>query len=267
MHSWARDGRRYLRFDRLAALDGLVHAFSTRPMDVSLRQDEHAALRAQSRRRFARDLGLDPRRVAACGQVHGGRIAVLEREPAEPLLPGCDAAVTNLPGLGLMVFSADCPLVLLYAARTRVLAVVHASWRCTVAGLTRRTVEQMCGRFGVDPEGLYAGVGPSAGPECYEVGPEVYDRAAGLPDREACFVRREGRLCFDLWEANVQWLVSAGVRRERIELAGLCTMCERELLYSYRREGPGCGHFGLLAAIRPDRPDAGRASEVRKNGI
>lgn len=246
-------GRRYLRFDRLAACGGLVHAFCTRPMDVSLRCDARAPQRAGHRQQFARDLGLDPQRITACGQVHRTRIAVVDHEPAGQILAGCDAAITNLTGRGLMAFSADCPLVLLFAPQTRVLAVIHASWRCTVAGLTRQTVEVLCGRFEVAPAELHAGVGPSAGPECYEVGPEVYEQAAALPDRVACFARRAGRLYFDLWEANVQWLVSAGVPPGQIELAGLCTICEPELFYSYRREGPGCGHFGLLAAIREPR--------------
>ncbi len=249
MHTWTRDGRRYLRFDRLAERDGLIHAFCTRPMDVSLRHDAQAPQRAARRRQFARDLGLDPQRITACGQVHRTRIAVVDHEPAEQILAGCDAAITDRPGRGLMVFSADCPLVLLYAPHRRVLAVIHASWRCTVAGLTRQTVELLCGRFGVDPAELHAGIGPSAGPECYQVGPEVYEQAAALPDRGACFAGRAGRLYFDLWEANVQWLVSAGVPRPQIELAGLCTLCEPDLFYSYRREGSGCGHFGLLAAL------------------
>ena len=251
MQCFSRDGRRYLRFARLARLSGLVHAFCTRPMDVSLRRGAGGEPQAHNRAQFARDLGLDPERVTACGQVHRTRIGVIEREPAEPLLAGCDAAMTNLPGRGLLAFSADCPLVLLFAPQSRALAVVHASWRCTVAGLTRQVVERLCERFGVRAGELYAGIGPCAGPECYEVGPEVYEQAANLPDRDACFDRRDRRLYFDLPRANVQWLVSAGVPAGQIETAGLCTICERELLYSYRREGPGCGHFGLLAAMVP----------------
>jgi copper oxidase (laccase) domain-containing protein len=96
---------------------------------------------------------------------------------------------------------------------------------------------------------LLAGVGPSAGPTRYEVGEEVYEAAAGLPERERFFPRRDGRLYFDLWEANRSQLVFAGVSPENIEVAGICTISRTDLFYSYRREGPGCGHFCLLAGV------------------
>ena len=111
----------------------------------------------------------------------------------------------------------------------------------------------MVGRFACDARTLYAGVGPSAGPEKYEVGPDVYDAAAGLPDRERCFPRRDGRMFFDLWQANRGQLERAGVPTGNIEVAGVCTMSDPGLFYSYRLEGTGCGHFGLMAAVREGR--------------
>ena len=96
-------------------------------------------------------------------------------------------------------------------------------------------------------------MGPGAGPCCYEVQDDVYEAAAVLSARERCFQRRDGRLYFDLWEANRTQLVDTGVAAEQIEAAGLCTLCHNDVFYSYRREGAGCGHFALLAALR-DRP-------------
>jgi YfiH family protein len=241
--------RRYAQFPRLSAEPGLRHAFSTRPQDVSVRNDGGQALRQGRREQMARDLGFDPRRLCYCMQLHETRVAVIGGPRAGGPLEGCDALITNQRDTPLMTFSADCPLILVYDPAARVVGVAHASWRCTVARLTARLVRQMSEHFGCRAERLLAGIGPSAGPDEYEVREDVYQAAAGLPQRERLFRHRDGRMYFDLWEANRALLIASGTRAENIEVAGICTMSRTDLFYSYRREGPGCGHFGLLAGL------------------
>jgi len=242
-------GRRYAQFERLRQESGLVHGFSTRPLDVSVRDGERAAACAARRRQMALDLGLEPGAVRCCLQVHAGRIAVVNDVAGAAELAGCDGVVTVLRGVGVMGFSADCPLVLVYDRARGALGLAHASWRCTVRAITRRLVETMREAVGCEPGDLLAGIGPSAGPQRYEVQRDVYDAAAELPERERLFHERDGRLYFDLWEANRRQLVGAGIPAENIEVAGICTMTRTDLFYSYRVEGPGCGHFGLLAGL------------------
>lgn len=241
--------RRYAFFPQLLAQPGLRHAFATRPLDVSARDDAQKAERRQRRESMAVDLGLDPRRLCHCVQVHQARLAVIDAaRPAGPL-EGCDGVVTNRVGQPLMTFSADCPLVLLYDAGAPALGLVHASWRCTVAGLVQQAVETMCREFGCHPGRMLAGIGPSAGPESYEVRADVFEAAKALQSRDRFFPRRAGRMYFDLWEANRAQLEAAGIVAPNIELAAVCTMTHTDVFYSYRREGPGCGHFGLLAGL------------------
>lgn len=246
-----RGGRRYAQFERLSAEPGLVHAFSTRPMDVSARTDARSGERDARRRTMADDLGLAAGRLCYCVQVHETAQAVIDAPTAARRIEGVDGILTDRPDTPLMTFSADCPLVLVYDPRRRVVGLVHSSWRCTVAFSTRRLVETMRTRFGCDAADLLAGVGPSAGPERYEVKEDVYAAAAELPDRDALFRRfADGRMYFDLWESNRRQLVEAGLREQNIEVAGICTMTDTARFYSFRREGPGCGHFGLMAGLR-----------------
>jgi YfiH family protein len=248
-------GRRYARFERLARQTRLVHAFSTRPHDVAPRSDARQTERAAARRQMATDLGLSPERLCICEQVHDCHVQIVrdsrggEQLAATGRLAATDAAVTPASGTPLMSFSADCPLILLYDPQRQALGVVHASWRCTVARLAARTVETMTYEFGCDPANLLAGIGPGAGPCCYEVQADVLAAARELPHRERLFERRRGRMYFDLWQANARLLCEAGLRPERIETAGICTMCRVDTFYSFRREGAGCGHFGLMAAL------------------
>lgn len=256
MHTLTIGDRRYLQFEGLRAAPGLIHAYSTRGLDVSLRTDEHADRRAANRATMARDFALDPAALCCCEQVHETRIARVTATGPRGRLEGCDAVLTDVAGVPVMSFSADCPLILLYDPRRRVLGLVHASWRCTVGRLTERAVRALAAEYGARPADLRAGIGPGAGPCCYEVQQDVYDAARDLPERDTAFQRRDGRLYFDLGRANRAQLAAAGVPPEHVEFAGLCTLCRNDLLYSFRREKAGCGHFGLLAALRPDDPAA-----------
>lgn len=240
--------RRYARFPRLSRLPGVSHAFSTRPHDVSARRDDLAPIRAARRATMAGDLGFVSARLAHCVQVHQPGVAVIH-EGSTGAFEATDGLCTNVRGTPLMVFSADCPLVVVVDPQSAALGVAHSSWRCTVAGIVPVLVERLRAEFGADPRRMHAGIGPSAGPQQYEVGSDVYDAAKTLPQRERHFVRQDGRMYFDLWSANRAQLLESSVPEENIEIAGICTMTATDVFYSFRREGAGCGHFGLMAGL------------------
>jgi YfiH family protein len=148
-----------------------------------------------------------------------------------------------------MVLSADCALVLVYDPARRVMGLAHAGWKGTIASITGRLVSTMIEHAGCRPADLWAGISPAAGPQKYEVGPEVRQQAAkAMPNADRYFPAIAGGIAFDLWACNRDQLLDAGVPAEQIELAGICTIGD-ERFFSYRRDGPGTGRFGLLAAI------------------
>lgn len=207
---------------------------------------------------MAVDLGFEADRLTWCHQVHRTAFGQVGGDDAGGPREAVDAILTNVVGAPLMTFSADCPLVLVFDPRRRAVGMAHASWRCTTALIVAQLVAQMIGRFDSSPRDLWAGVGPSAGPCCYEVRDDVRDAAREIPgvrrpiadfDEAALFPRRDGRMFFDLWRANAAQLVACGVPAGQVELAGVCTLCRNDLFYSFRREGAGCGHFGLIAGL------------------
>jgi YfiH family protein len=146
-----------------------------------------------------------------------------------------------------MAFSADCPLILLADASGPAVALAHTSWRSTVRRIVPRLINRMAAEFGTQPGDLVAGIAPSAGPCCYEVGADVAEAVRqefgdGFADRSLRPTRRGKWMC-DLWRANVEQLSAAGVATDRISVAGVCTICGRKNLPSYRREGDAAGRF------------------------
>jgi copper oxidase (laccase) domain-containing protein len=116
-------------------------------------------------------------------------------------------------------------------------AVVHAGWRGTVSLIVKRTVEAMKAGYQCRPRTILAGIGPSIGPCCYEVGDEVVDAwmNSGIPDARRAVVSRDGSKHLDLWTANRYALMEAGVQRANIEDSAICTRCDPHALFFSRR--------------------------------
>lgn len=185
--------------------------------------------------------------VAYLTQVHGG--LALETENGG-LVGQADALFTRCSGLGLVAKSADCPIVLLADPENRLVGFAHASWRSTVAGIVPLLIQRM-NAAGANPSAMIACIAPSIGPDCYEVGSEVYDAAIESigPHAATFFIPSTGRDHFDLWQANMDALTRAGVLSENIFVAQLCTACHCDLFPSYRAEGPEAGRFAVAIAM------------------
>ncbi len=147
----------------------------------------------------------------------------------------------------LAVRTADCVPILLATRDGEIVSAVHAGWRGTASRIVARTVETLTGQ-GRAAEELIAAIGPSIGPCCYPVAPDVADRvarASGL-DLEASGL--------DLKAANRAQLLAAGVPSAAVHVAPWCTACEAERFFSYRREGAAAGRQLNLIGPPAARP-------------
>ena len=177
-------------------------------------------------------------------QVHGSRVAVVDRPGmTREELEGYDAFVTNLPGVAIGVRTADCVPVLLYDPVERVVAAVHAGWKGTVLHISKGALEAMGQEFGSRPENLLAVIGPSIGPDSFQVGEEVAEKfkEAGFPMDEIWSFMSGGHH-IDLWKANRWLLEHLGIPPESIEVVGIDTFTTPSL-FSARREGVACGRI------------------------
>jgi len=231
-----------LRIPALEAEPGLLHGFSTLAMGSMRLPAPGGDPLTPARLAFAAALGLDGDRLTVAGAVHGAEVARVDR-PAGAVR-GHDAVVTDRPGLPLLATFADCYPVLLHDPVRRSLALVHAGWRGTAAGIAARAVEALRREYGSRPGDLVAGIGPGICGRCYEVGEEVADRF------DPAFVRPSpaGRALLDLAAANRAQLKAAGVPVERVHVHGICTR-ESRVLPSHRRSPDGT-RFACIASMR-----------------
>ena len=152
-----------------------------------------------------------------------------------------DGLVTDKPQVCLVTFYADCvPLFFLDPVK-KAIGLAHAGWRGTVLEIGRKMVLRMNREFGSRPEDILAGIGPSIGPCCFEVGPEVKAQFVNaFPAWQAEIIRPAQdpeKSYIDLWRTNELILRRAGIREEHITVTDLCTKCHSEYFHSHRRMG------------------------------
>ncbi|MGQ9681122.1 MAG: peptidoglycan editing factor PgeF [Anaerolineae bacterium] len=247
----------YYHFSSLGSDGGPRHAFFTRlggvsaPPYASLNVgasvgDEPRAVEANRRRCYAA-LGLAEQQVVTCYQVHSDVVVPVTPADGGKVVESTDGLCTDSVGLALFLRFADCVPILLYDAEHRAIALVHAGWKGTLAGIAARAVQAMREHYGSRPEAIHAGLGPAIGPCCYEIGPDLAEPFArrfgdGVLRRQAA-----GGQSLDLPAANARVLAEEGVRC--IEHAGLCTACRVDEFFSHRQEGGQTGRLAALAVL------------------
>ncbi len=250
-----------IRYFQSELLDrSVLHAFFSRQGGVSPEPwaslnlggtvgDESDRVR-ENRRLALTSVALDLSSVFDVWQVHGTTVAVAEapRLPDEPHQQA-DGIITDQPGLTLMMRFADCVPILLHDPVHRAIGIAHAGWLGTVLGTVRYVVQAMRSNYDSRPEDLVAVIGPSIGPDHYEVGLDVVNRVknAFKTDSGVFITSKAGHSYFDLWAANRWHIKESGVRR--VDLMGLCTACHLDDWYSHRAEHGRTGRFGVIIRL------------------
>lgn len=245
-----------LRCTPLAAI--AQHGFTSR--QLGLRAGESGSQRWAM---AAASVGCAASRVGRVRQVHGADVQVVRADTLDTAVSDADAAITATAGVAVSVVAADCVPILLADPGTGAVAAIHAGWRGTCAGVAREAVLALTREFGVDPSRLVAAIGPSIGACCYEVGEELLRafEAAGHSsiDRAEWFSRdAAGRLRLDLWRANADQLVQAGVPSHQVHVAELCTRSHATIFESFRADGERAGRMAAIITAPGETGDATR---------
>lgn len=236
--------------------EGFLHGFPQRGGGVStgLRASLNLGKRwgddeqnvEQNRRLLAAHAGYDPEQLQATRHVHGTAVWKVGEPAPEPA--EFDGLVTDRAGPVLGAFAADCIPILFADPVARVIGAAHAGWRGTVGGVAANVIARMV-ELGAKPSNIRVALGPSIGPECFEVGPEVVDQfRAAFGDMPGMVVQGPHKQHIDLRVATRTVLERAGIAPEHIDDKPPCTKCEADRFFSYRRDGRDGGvHMAFIA--------------------
>lgn len=257
------NGVPYLSYPMLEKTGIVKHGFSTRlggvstghcaTMNISTTRGDDPQAIEENRRRIASAIGVDVDALTYTHQTHTTNVAVVEAKDRGRRFMETDGMVTNVPGICLVTFYADCVPLFFVDPVHKAIGLSHSGWRGTVNKMGKVTVETMQRQYGTDPKQIVAAIGPSICQDCYEVSREVIEEFEANFDEslwpELFYKKENGRYQLDLWKANQAVLLEAGIAKENIAVTNLCTHCNPELLFSHRSTGDKRGNLSAFLGL------------------
>ena len=258
------NGVPYLSYPLLEETGAVKHGFSTKlggvstgscaTMNISTTRGDDPEAVAENRRRIGAAIGVRPEDKTYTHQTHTTNVAVVRAEDRGRRFLETDGMVTNVPGICLVTFYADCVPLFLVDPVKKAIGLSHSGWRGTVGKMGKVTVQALMREYGSRPEDIVAAIGPSICQDCYEVSEDVIDRFRDSFNEAVwpkLFYRKEnGKYQLDLWRANEEVFLETGIRRENLAVTNLCTHCNQEVLFSHRATGEKRGNLSAFLALK-----------------
>ena len=251
----------------LERLPGFDHGFSARgggvsegyfsSLNLSFTRPENRDNVMENYRIFCRAAEIPFESMVMDNYEHGTNVLTVDRRDAGKgylidALPACDGLVTNDPSVTLITGHADCMAFYCIDPVKRCIGLAHAGWRGALGKIGARLVETMTAQFGTNPADVFAGVGPSICPDCFEVGHTVAaEFAQTFPNIPCVMSQGEQRPHVDLWMVAFRQFWEVGVPAEQFSLSNVCTMTTPRL-YSHRRDRGNTGGMAAYLRILPN---------------
>jgi YfiH family protein len=259
----------YLSFPILERTGLVKQGFSTKlggvsqgkyaTMNFTFTRGDNRSHVMENYRRMGKALGVDTERMVLSYQTHTTNVRLVTEEDAgkgivkERDYEDVDGLITNVPGITLVTFYADCVPLYFLDPIHQAIGLSHSGWRGTVKRMGKVTVKKMEEAFGTKAEDVIACIGPSICKECYEVGGEVAQEFMKGFDKkywgDILSEKKDGKYMLDLWRANEIVLLESGIKQENIQVTDICTHCNSDLLFSHRTTGNERGNLAAFLGI------------------
>lgn len=260
----------YLTFPLLEETGVVRHGFSTRiggvsegiyaSMNLSFQRGDDPEAVKENFKRMAAAIGVEEESITFSKQTHTTNVREVTLEDKGKGLTKAldyddvDGLVTNVPGICLATFYADCVPLYIVDPKHKAIGLSHSGWRGTVGKIGARTIQKMKELYGSRAEDLYVAIGPSICQDCYEVTEDVILQFQANFEEEywkdLYYKKENGRYQLDLWKANEIVFLEAGIAKEHLAVTNLCTCCNSALLFSHRASQGKRGNLGAFLALK-----------------
>lgn len=206
----------------------------------------------------AKTLGTDIKNFVLSDQVHKCNIKIVnENDKGKGIVKErdfkeIDGLITNSRNIVLSTVYADCVPIFYLDVVKKVIALAHAGWRGTVNKIAAKVIDEMVINFQCNPKDIFIGIGPSIGSCCYEVDENVIMKFKMNFSNSNDFIKEisQNKWSLDLWHANYSVLLEKGVLKKNITCSSLCTSCNVNTFFSYRKENGNTGRMGAFIMLK-----------------
>lgn len=184
-------------------------------------------------------------------QIHSSIVNKIDEKNIGQRIDG-DALITNVKEVPLLILTADCVPVVIIDPKNKAIGVAHAGWRGTYDKICKNTIDEMIKSYSSNPEDLICVIGPSIGPCCYEVSKDLVEKFnTNLANHAGEFdIIKDDKYFLDLWKINELTLKDCNVKDENIINLQICTNCNHDKFYSYRKHNKTPKRIGTMIQIK-----------------
>lgn len=257
-----------IQYQSLMNTGCVEHGFSTRLGGVSkgvfssmnlsyTRGDDHQKV-TENFQRFCHTLHIDWKKIVSTDQTHTANVRVVtEADAGHGIISpkrffNVDGQVTNVPGLPLISYHADCVPLFFVDPVKKAIGLSHSGWKGTVQRIGANTIKSMKDNFGSNPKDIIGVIGPSICQECYEVSADValaFKKEFRMSD-QLMYEKPNHKFQLNLWEANYQVMTDSGMLPEHITITKWCTGCHSDLLWSHRKNENERGSLAAFLCLK-----------------
>lgn len=184
-------------------------------------------------------------------QIHSSIVNKIDEKNIGQRIDG-DALISNVKEVPLLILTADCVPVVIIDPKNKAVGVAHAGWRGTYDKICKNTIDEMIKNYKSNPEDLICVIGPSIGPCCYEVSKDLVEKFnTNLANHAGEFdIIKDDKYFLDLWKINELTLKDCNVKDKNIINLQICTNCNHDKFYSYRKHNKTPKRIGTMIQIK-----------------
>lgn len=248
----SKNGINYIQFKKLLEL-GIKHAYSLKSENIEIRKKcVNLEKEKESYEKLCNAIGLDINNLSRPDQQHTDKVKIINKVCTREELKETDGLITNQKNIILATTNADCILYLIYDPKNKVIANVHSGWRGSYQRIVEKAIDKMISEFRSNPEDIIICICPSIRRCCFEVNKDVkemfQEKFSFIEELDKFIINGyiENKFYIDTVGINNCLLQNKGIKRENIYDSGLCSVCNSDLVHSYRVEK---SEFKLATAI------------------
>lgn len=246
----------------------LIRGFTTRFGGVSrapyeslnlnfFKEDDPSRVR-ENFRLLSRELGVPPEDMVLSKQVHGCSILRVDDSHRgmgivrERSYGPVDGLTTDVPGIMLVTYYADCVPLYFYDPVKKAICLSHSGWKGTLLDIAGESVKAMEAHYNSCPGDIRVSIGPHIRSCCFEVGDDVaalfFERY--LWSEKSARKGQGGKWVLDLEDIIQESLLTLGIQKRHIFGCQICTKCECDVFFSHRGSGGSTGTGAALLMMR-----------------
>ena len=253
----------YLQFKKLLEFPEIKHAYviglnNSFKVYNDEKHNKENELAKNSYKKICNELNIEYNSLINTMQNHTDNIKIIKNKinkenPDFNIYEETDGLITNCKDITLSTINADCILLIFYDPVNKVIANVHSGWRGTIKRISTKAVEKMKKEYGSKPENIICCMSPSIGKDHFEVDEDVYNLFKNefkeFNESDKIYEEKNDKWLIDTILINRIILKNTGLKEENIIDSGICSVCNKDLIHSYRAHGKGAGRATLIISL------------------